>query len=237
MKTALLALLLLSVTSTAYAVDLYKPDGPGPFPAVVLLHGCGGINSFNHDYAQQLKEQGFVAKVVDSFGPRGLDVICTNNALMSQMARKDRIDDAFTALNELRSLPYVDPERIGLMGWSHGAGTSLIANVIDRDGPRFKAVVSIYPYCSERFIGQPMKAPTLILIGEWDDWTPADKCQALAKTDTSITLKVFPSTYHKYDDPEFLRSQIYLTHKLEYKPSAAKETRTLTIDFFTKHLR
>jgi dienelactone hydrolase len=87
-KTVLTVALLLLLTRTAYAADLYKPDGPGPFPAVVLLHSCGGIRPYNHDWAQQLKEHGFVAKVVDSFGPRGLDIICADNALMGQMLRQ-----------------------------------------------------------------------------------------------------------------------------------------------------
>ena len=50
---------------------LTKPDGDGPFPAVVLLHGCGGMQDRDYGWVGKLKSWGFVTLMVDSFGPRG----------------------------------------------------------------------------------------------------------------------------------------------------------------------
>jgi hypothetical protein len=40
--------------------SLYRPDGPGPFPAVVALHGCGGIRPRLHQWAATLHQWGYV---------------------------------------------------------------------------------------------------------------------------------------------------------------------------------
>ena len=59
---------------------LRKPGGPGPFPAVVLMHGCGGIQPGNEIWASDLTTWGYVTLLVDSFTPRGLNVRCLRRA-------------------------------------------------------------------------------------------------------------------------------------------------------------
>ena len=56
---------------------LYRPDGPGPFPAVVALHGCGGIGPHLHRWAQTLQQWGYVALLVDSFSPGARRIFVT----------------------------------------------------------------------------------------------------------------------------------------------------------------
>src|SRR2546428_13739113 len=53
-----------------------RPQGPGPFPAVVLLHGCHGGSESNHEGARWFPDQGYGALVVDTWGPPGERKTC-----------------------------------------------------------------------------------------------------------------------------------------------------------------
>ena len=50
---------------------LARPTGPGPYSAVVLMHGCGGFHSSMISWADRLSRFGYAALAVDSFGSRG----------------------------------------------------------------------------------------------------------------------------------------------------------------------
>ena len=52
--------------------QFFKPTGDGPFPAMVLLHDCGGVDNTQIKWAERLVEWGYVALLWDSLGPRGL---------------------------------------------------------------------------------------------------------------------------------------------------------------------
>src|SRR6266705_4020809 len=85
--------------------------GEGPFPAVVQLHGCGGLEAQSYRWARWLAEHGYVALVVDSFGPRGAKADC-RSAGPDEPPITARFDDAFGALRYLQSLPSVRADRI-----------------------------------------------------------------------------------------------------------------------------
>jgi dienelactone hydrolase len=80
-------------------------------------------------------------------------------------------------------MPGLDPDRIGVLGFSMGGGSALLAGergFIEQLFPRkFRAVVAFYPVCAGR--SGIMVAPALILIGALDDWTPATMCQEIVK--------------------------------------------------------
>jgi dienelactone hydrolase len=188
---------------------LYKPEGEGPFPAVVHLHGCGGIQSFNRRLARQMTEWGYVSLVVDSFSARGMSRACGRGHAVLGF----RIRDAYGALAYLQSLPFVDPARVGAIGFSQGAWTLLLAvreEAIRRALPaapaspatqrRFRAAIAYYPWCpTTKTLFYP---PLLILIGEKDDWTFAFRCEALAEESLAggepVELKVYPGAYHGF---------------------------------------
>jgi poly(3-hydroxybutyrate) depolymerase len=58
------------------AGELFLPAGPGPFPAMVVLHGCDGVGPHYRTWARQLQVWGYAALLVDSFGPRGVREVC-----------------------------------------------------------------------------------------------------------------------------------------------------------------
>jgi dienelactone hydrolase len=129
-----------------------------------------------------------------------------------------RVRDAYAALAHLRTLPYVDGARVGLMGGSHGGSTTL-TSMIAPDGDAdllaqerragFAAAVALYPGCvaSRRTWSTPgvyrPVGPLLILIGEKDDWTPAEPCRRLAEAAQQagypVTIKIYPGAFHSFD--------------------------------------
>lgn len=183
---------------------LYRPEGPGPSPAVVLLHGCSGIIQTERGWAQELRKRGYLALIVDSFRPRGHREICTD---FTRVTRSQRVEDAFAALRWLRAQPFVVPDDVALMGFSNG-GYALLQAM--RSPPTaasrgFQAAVAMYPEC--RFdVGASFSAPILILMGEADDWTLASHCRDLADaasrgSGAPVLLHVYPGVHHSFDNP------------------------------------
>jgi dienelactone hydrolase len=192
--------------------SLLKPEGAGPFPAVVMLHDCSGLGQRSSGapgrWANELVAHGYVVVIPDSFTTRGFpNGVCTDASRGPRVAPLQRARDAHAALAYLRTLDFVDGARVGLMGGSHGGSTTLIANM--RDG--FAAAVALYPGCATptgKLIGDSSGvyrslAPLLILVGELDDWTPAEPCRKLAeaasKAGYPVAIKIYPGALHSFD--------------------------------------
>lgn len=212
--------------STELSGELYHPPGDGPFPAVVALHGCGGAGSKeNKDpIGARFTALGYALLIVDSFGPRGVTTGCTPAYWLNPV---DRVGDAFGALTYLARLPLVDPERIAVVGYSQGADVALSAvkpggeeSLFDR---HFRAAIAYYPMCAG-FNGT-VSVPTVILIGELDDATPAASCQKMVARRSSegapLRLVVYPDAYHSFNMVTLRDRPItYQGHHLEYNEAA-----------------
>jgi dienelactone hydrolase len=219
------------------SATMLKPEGAGPFPAVVIMHDCSGLGPRSSGapirWARELREAGYVIVIPDSFTARGhAGGVCTNpSPSRNDVAPARRVPDAYAALASLRTLPYVDGSRIGILGGSHGGSTTL-ASVVAPEGEReplaqekrtgFSAAVALYPSCAARLGGwrtsrqageagsttsyvgvyKPV-APLLILIGENDDWTPAEPCRKLVEIARQagypVSIKVYPGAHHSFD--------------------------------------
>src|SRR5258705_321762 len=128
---------------------IYKPDGAGPFPALVLVHTCGGLRPEIQDWTKNALSRGYVAFVIDSLGPRGVKSVCIPPSPVNIWRGAK---DAFQALEHLQRFDFVDQSRIGLMGFSWGAMVGLLVNsraVAEALSPsgRFASVASFYPAC------------------------------------------------------------------------------------------
>ncbi len=205
--------------------QLMRPEGPGRFPAVVIMHDCSGLGPRSGGapgrWAKELVARGYVVILPDSFRSRGFpDGICTVAfERRSEVGQARRARDAYAALAYLRSLPFVDAAHIGLMGGSNG-GTATLGSMLEpshnaddvviqerRNG--FGAAVALYPTCAEmhRSWYQPdvyhPVAPLLILVGEKDDWTPAEPCRRLAedaqRAGYPVAIKIYPGAHHAFD--------------------------------------
>ena len=196
---------------------LFLPNGSGPHPAVVMVHGCGGayakdgsLNARHRMWGEYLASQGFVALMLDSFTARGIRELCTTRHAERTLKEADRVGDAYAALAYLHQQPGVVAQHIALLGWSHGGGVVLDAISQPPKAAQlgFSAAVSFYPGCTvrnkhaERF--HP-SAPLLVLMGEADDWMPVAPCKALTATVAArgepMEIVTYPDTFHDFDNP------------------------------------
>lgn len=240
---------------------LYRPPGAGPFPAVVLLHGCEGLTASHHDWARWFRERGYVALVVDSWGPRGLTEICSFEG--PEIDRFWRFDDAMGALRYLQSLGFVEPARIGAIGWSNGGvysmaivnGPSLeraIKRGVRLPNPGFAAGVAVYPGGCFSLVEERAVKPLLVLIGEADDWTLAAECaqmvNAMRFRGADASIVTYPGAYH-YFDVEGQRLAVLPNVEnrnrpgkccgatVGYNAAAAADARRRVEEFFARHLK
>ena len=201
---------------------LFRPATSEPRPAVVMLHGCGGVvrrdgtlHVRDSEFANLLVKAGYVVLVVDSFTPRGVRNMCSPAGFRATVSLA-RPKDAYGALIFLQGKPFVRPDRIGLIGWSQGGGTVLRtisannslgrpANLPHGD---FRAAAAFYPgACSERELKGAWitKIPFLVLIGDKDVWTPMEPCKTMldhaASHGSPVELQVYPGAYHDFDAP------------------------------------
>jgi dienelactone hydrolase len=251
-------------------MTIKKPEGSDPFPAVVIMHDCSGLGPRSSGaperWAAELVRRGYVVVIPDSFTPRGFpDGLCTSaSPRRTDASPANRVRDAFAALAHARAQPYVDGRRIGLMGGSHGGSTTLASMLApDAEAPAaarrtgFAAAVALYPSCAPAARGwrnasgvyRPI-APLLILIGEKDDWTPAEACQRLAdaarKAGFPVTVKIYPGAHHSFDSPHPVR---YIATRINPSapggrgattggdPAAWADAIRQVVDFFGEHLR
>jgi dienelactone hydrolase len=245
---------------------LFRSDSGGPRPAVVFLHGCGGVimqngqlNSREVDWAERLNAAGFVALVVDSLTPRHFGETCSVQGARPGLTRETRPKDAYAALAWLQAQDFVRGDRIGVMGWSQGGGTILHAignNSTSRPAglPRqrdFHAAVAFYPApgCSEtsESASWTTTVPTLVLIGAEDVWIQNAACQAFlaaaAARGASVQLQVYPGAYHDFDWPGLLvhRRPEYTTATgvvpiVGMDPAARDDALQRVPGFFAQHL-
>jgi len=237
----------------------HRPPGPGPFPALVLMHGCSGmytgkgeVTQSYQNWAALLAERGYVALLVDSFGPRGERSICEQQQRAIRESR-ERMEDAYAAARWLAGEAHVARGRIGLIGWSNGASGTLYAmRAPARHEPVFRAAVAYYPGCvtlaRAKDAYRPY-APLLILIGEADDWTPAAACVTLTERaralDAPLSIVTYPGAYHAFDrnsplryrpTVRNLRNPDRLGATVGEDPAAREDSIRRTLEFFGKQL-
>jgi dienelactone hydrolase len=176
-------------------------------PTVLALHGCAGMlnakgepNLRTQFYAKLLNEQGWHVVYLDSLTPRGVKSVCGGK---NDVTQAQRLQDTRAAVAYLALQPWVDSQRIALLGWSHGGTATLIASA---KGVNYavqpKAAVAFYPGCGnagafERSGWQPA-FPLLMQLGEKDDWTNPIPCQQLAAKH-GISQTTYPNAFHGFD--------------------------------------
>jgi dienelactone hydrolase len=197
---------------------LFQPEGAGPFPSVVALHGCeslinrsGKVAALYADWGERLAATGLAVIFPDSFGSRGLRAQCRVSERKVR-SEHERVADANAARRWLQAQPWTIKDRVSLVGWASGGLASLSAvqpHALPRDGvPDFRSAVAFYPAC--RRLGElawSARIPTLILIGRADDWTAPAPCEQMvagARGRSALaSLVVYPGAFHEFDRPDF----------------------------------
>lgn len=146
---------------------LLKPDGAGPFPAVIIAHDCSGLGPRSSGapgrWGKLLAGDGYVVIIPDSFMPRdqpeGVCVAQTGRSFRD-VGYGQREADIYAALAYLRTLPYVDGAHVGMMGGSHGGSTTLFAiaapvgagaSLAAEKLSGLRAAVALYPRCGWQY--------------------------------------------------------------------------------------
>lgn len=226
--------------------ELFRPQGPGPFPAVILMHGCGGwqpaVRTALHTHALYLIERGFVVLNLDSFTPRQYSdgKLCPNDGALRK-ALNYRTYDAFDGLKYLRTRKFVDANNVFLMGQSNGGSVAMNAAkaTASRDyegsGLSFRAIVAYYPWCGI-FGGSKVSlgSPLLIFGGGKDDWVPARECEGIRTTGADEKLTIYPNAAHSFDID--IKPQRYLGKLIGNDRSATEDSRKKMAAFFIDHL-
>ncbi len=186
----------------AIAGALLKPNGAGPFPAVIYMGTCEDIASGEEGFIQtglrdRLLPKGFAVLIVDPYWPREeWQGVCSRpDARVDYEARAAR--DIYAALSVLRTMPGIDPDRIFVHGVGLGASAALQAiEAAKTPGRRAKlaGVVAISPRCKE---DTALLAPALILIGDKDLWASANRCKALGRQ-PDIEVKIYAGVGHAF---------------------------------------
>jgi dienelactone hydrolase len=218
---------------------LRRTNAAGPSPAVVLLHGChGNWARIDERWGKRIASWGYVVLTVDSLGPRGLKSCDGTTPNYSD-------GDAYRALKFLVRDPFVDPDRVAIIGFANGGRGALMSvehGFLEQASPnKFRAAIAFYPSCLG--LKGEMTAPALILIGERDDWASAKECSNMAEgrddwgisrqkdKGTPIKLMVFPGAYHAFDAPQFTTPVMLKGHHLEFNQAAADQSSEAMRDF------
>jgi dienelactone hydrolase len=236
-------------------LKIVYPPGPGPFPAVILCHGCGGVRRIMHAYADAAARAGVAAIIVDSCTPRGIDYqaalaqVCTGRRLWG----RERAADLHAALAVARDDPRLDSARLALAGWSHGGWTILDAFALQAGGEApdgldkppadafdgVKGVFLVYPYVSGPALARRRDftppAPIEAVLVEEDamasDADAADVLARLKKQGAAVSWSTLGGVTHGFDEPDH-----HPESKLLYDAEATARTRAAFIDMLQRRL-
>jgi len=244
---------------------VYKPEATTDthVPAVVMMHGRAGpyssrangvydattLSKRHQAWGRLWAEAGYIAVMVDGFGPRGYPQGFPRFSYSSRPEEVDEITvrplDAYGALAYLRARPDVAMERIGLIGWSNGGSAGLVTMSLDAPGiehpnPRtgFRAALIFYPACALKGQfdedGYQPYAPVQVFHGTGDRETSSSRCAAFVersrKLGGDIAITLYPGATHAFDDP---------SRKRQRNPANAAATEDVierARDFFARHL-
>ena len=183
---------------------LEKPEGAGPFPAVMMVPGCSGfdteIQKGHYDGVQKrLVELGFVTLRVNSLAARN-----ATNCRKDMLFPWEGANDIYIAAEYLLQQPFVKKGAINIIGWSWGGAAALLAlrPPESQASIPFDAVVAYYPACNWAR-NWDSEVPVLVLGGSLDNIAPFSKCEALFSTlpkRNKLTVRVYDGAHHVFDN-------------------------------------
>jgi dienelactone hydrolase len=199
---------------------LYLPVAAGAkAPAVVVVHGSGGVRNQNQGYwGRELSAFGFAVLAPDSFTTRGIASTVDDQ---SRLGTLQMVRDAFGALAFLARHPAVDGARVAIMGMSKG-GSVVLSAADERihKNAGFAAFIPLYPGCTIQYRNPRIKGPLLALIGAEDDYTGVKSCadyvERIRAAGGSADLKIYPDARHGFDGDTSARS-VWLGNAQNYR--------------------
>lgn len=159
-------------------------------PLMIILHGSGGTWAGREArHANILNQNGIGALIIDTFANRGLSRKDKYIPRLMEVNFPDQLTDAFAALNGLQRHPFVDGDKIGLMGYSMGGISTIlaayenIAAACSNMSDRFALHIAFYAPCIiQPEKREPTDAPVVALWGLEDESTPRSSCDGFLST-------------------------------------------------------
>lgn len=192
---------------------LYLPASDqsfGPMPAVIFLHGAGGVQQVREvAYARQLAAQGVAAMVIDVFGNRR-DIATGFTQRVLNITEAMYLADAFAGLRYLAGRDDIDGSRVALIGFSYGgmaatyAAYRQVADLYQPGGPWFAAHVAYYAPCIADFDrNETTGRPMLMMWGSADAIVDPVRCDATADGlragGSAVETVTFDGAFHQWD--------------------------------------
>ena len=184
---------------------LFLPDGPGPFPVVILVPGSLGLQAHHLSYASVITDARIAACALDPFGPRSVTSTVANQVQYSFAASAW---DVLATAELLASRPDIDAARIGAQGHSRGGSAVLSAASVHlaaaSDAPKLAGTYAAYPWCGHQFL-DPSIGSTRVgaIIGDLDDWCSPTQVQAhihaMRVAGGDATVRIVPNAHHSFD--------------------------------------
>ena len=221
---------------------VFKPEGPhsARSPAVVMMHGRAGpysslangrydastLSQRHQKWGHLWAQQGYLAILVDGFGPRGFPQGFTHQSYDQRSESVNEVTvrpfDAYGALAYLRSRKDVATDRIALQGWSNGASATLAAmssatSAFKSPTPAtgFRGALAFYPGCGLKGkfkTGLFPYAPIRVFVGTADEEISPQECSDLVEVTRAqhgdITVRLYPGATHDFDDPGMSRQEV-----------------------------
>ncbi|HZT08939.1 MAG TPA: dienelactone hydrolase family protein [Chloroflexota bacterium] len=217
------------------------PDGPGPFPAAIVISGQPGPSSPEILGAEILANRGYVGCAIDLMhrGP----AIHSNE---DQQARRRNLTDDKTitdmhaGLDYLKSLPFVQADSLGIVGFCMGGRVAYMMAGLRND---LGAIASLYGSGIYVGYGGPapiertadINCPVLILNGDKDRVITPDECHKIAgelqRHGKTVEVHIYPDTGHAFmatrgskevSDDAWFRTLAWFDRYLAKKPALAE---------------
>ncbi len=182
--------------------------GTDKLPAVILVHGSGGVGHNVTMWAAELNKLGIAVFILDSFTGRGITNTIADQNLLSSFAMQY---DSYRALEVLAKHPRIDANRIAIMGFSKGAIPSLYASMTRFQklyapaGLKFAGHLALYAPCNTRYAGDLVTtgAPIRFFHGLDDNYTLAEHCREYAdklkQAGADVAFFGYSGAHHAYD--------------------------------------
>lgn len=206
---------------------LARPEDPGPFPAVVVIHEIFGMNENIKAIAERFAQEGYVALAVDLFTGRNRTVCMfrfVGQVLMNPL-NNGSIRDLQKALTFLGEQPGVDPERLGAIGFCLGGGFAVAWACNDQ---RLKAIAPFYGMNPRPLEAVARSCP---VVGSYpqEDRTATDgkKLEAALETyKVPHDIKIYPGAQHSFFNDRGSR----------YNAEASQDAWQRVLTFFAEHI-
>jgi carboxymethylenebutenolidase len=207
---------------------LARPDGPGPHPAVLVVHSQWGLTDHIREVARRFAATGYVALAPDLFHGEVTDDPKAAGKLMTGLSKAEGIKELLAAVAYLMAQPAVRNDRIGVTGYSMGGSYALLLPCLWKD---IRAAAAFYGEVPSDKDLVNLACPVLYVYADQDFWiTPHDVNrlrEGLQKFSKQGEVKVYEGAPHDFFND---------TRKDVYRGAEARDAWQRTLDLFARHL-